>query len=123
MPTATYPAGRVPLGGAQNQISITAVTSIVLPTPAQRRPVDPNIALFFHKTGVAVLEMWLTLEAQNARMTTDGSTPSGTNGQLLIAGTAGPFVFLGERLLSSMKFISPIAGGLISYSFYFIEAV
>jgi hypothetical protein len=123
MLVGTYSAGRVPIGGSQNQVAITAVTTIIIPTTAQRKPIDPNVALFFHKTGVPVMEMWLTLEAQSARLTTDGTTPSATNGHLLLIGGLGPFVFLGERLISSMKFISPVAGGLISYSFYFMEAL
>ena len=117
----TYPCGRIPIGGAQNQVSIAAVTSIILPTAAQRAPTDPNAASFKYKFGVGVLEMWLTLEAQNARFTTDGSTPSNVVGLLLIPGGIGPITFLGERNIAAMKFISTVAGGLISYSFYFLE--
>ena len=118
---ATYAAGRVPIGGSQNQILITAVQTIIMPTPVQRTPVDPNVALFKRKFGVPVLEMWLTLEAQNARLTTDGTVPSATNGLLLTQPTTGPFIFLGERLISAFKLISPVAGGLISYAFFFME--
>lgn len=120
---AVYNVGRVPLGaGSQNQIAITAVQSIILPTATQRVLFTGSLTPTARKHAVPVLEMWLTLEAQNARFTTDGSTPSATVGLLLIPGGLGPVVFLGESLIASLKFISPTAGGLISYSFYMLEA-
>lgn len=118
---ATVNAGRIPIGGEQNQVSITAVKTITLPTAAQRQSLAPvPYSTAFKKTVFPLLEMWLTLEAQNARLTTTGTTPDATHGHLLISGGLGPFVFTGEELIASMKLISPTAGGLISYSFYFV---
>jgi hypothetical protein len=114
--------GRVAIGGPQNQISITAVKSITLPTAAQRVPLA-SITGAAKILTIPTLEMWLTLEAQNARLTTDGTVPSAVNGHLLSAGGIGPFVFTGEQLIASMKLLSPVAGGLISYSFYYLEAM
>lgn len=111
--------GVVPIGGAQSNIVITAATAIVPPTTAQRAQVGTAAATEFKKLSMGTLVMWLTVEGQDARFNTDGSNPTTAIGLLIKAPTTSPLVFVGERMIRALVFISVIAAGTISYRFFF----
>jgi hypothetical protein len=107
-------SGVVPIGGAQTNIVITAATAIVLPTSAQRAPLD--VATGFKPGTLGQLIMWLAIELQDARLEL-GSAPTVANG-LLFKQTSAPIVFTDEREMKLMQWISIVAGGTITYRFF-----
>ena len=113
--------GVVPIGGPQTNVVITAATAIVVPTALQRAQVGgPGTEFAGRGTqpkATGILVMWLTVELQSARMDI-GVAPTTANG-LLIQPTVAPIVFTGERLIRALQFISTVAGGTISYRFFF----
>jgi hypothetical protein len=111
-------AGVVPIGGPQSGIVITAATALVLPTSAQRAQIaGPGTEFKIKATGILVC--WLTVELQDARFDVGVAPSTGTG--LLLKQTAAPVIFTGERLLRALQFISVVAGGTISYRFFFKE--
>jgi hypothetical protein len=84
-------------------VSIDAAAGLTLPTTAQ-----------LARGGV--LELILSVDTQNARITTDGTTPTATNGILLTAGS-GPLIIRGALTIAALKIIGVVAGGKINYNF------
>lgn len=103
MSAPTEEIGALPLAADQYGIVITAATTIVVPTTAQRAKHGGELTLV------------VSVEGQNARVTWSGTAPTTTNGILFNIGT---YTFRGEPLIKAMKWISVVAAGTISYGFY-----
>jgi hypothetical protein len=95
--------GALPLNIGQYAVSTAAATTITMPTALQRK-----------KKG-GLLTILISVEAQNHRLTIDGSTPTAATGILF---TPGTYTFRGEQLIKAMQWITAVAGGQISYGFY-----
>ena len=104
----TEEIGGVPLPTGSYNIGIDTVKTITMPSTAQRA-----------KFG-SIMELLLSVEIQNARITMDGSTPSTVNGVLLVA--PGVLTVRGETQIAAMKIIGVAAGGIINYTFTVGEA-
>ena len=117
------PAGVIPLGGGQSNVTIAASTSIILPTTAQRAAVVAQAGAFKQR-GVIILEMWLTVKVATANFITTGGTIVNGQGQSMGV-TQAPVVFVGEQMLLALRFIEAVAanGATISYNFFMQEAV
>lgn len=111
--------GVVPIGGPQNNISITAATGIVVPTGAQRAQVGANVPAERKTFSSGILVMWLCIELQDARV--DFNVAPTTSTGLLIKQTTAPVIFTGERNIRTLQFISVVAGGTMSYRFFLKE--
>lgn len=95
-------------GGVLVPTNIDAVSSLTLPTTAQRG-----------KGGV--LSAYIQVEAQAARWSVNGTNPSAANGMLLAPTTAtvqNTLIITGEEALSAFRIISATAGSLITYQFF-----
>lgn len=103
MSTYTAEVGAKPLLIGQYAVNIDAVTTITMPTTAQLT------------THAGVLELTLSVESQNARMTFDGTAPTATNGILLAA--PGVLTIRGQASISALKIIGVAAGGKANYGF------
>lgn len=103
MATATSEVGSRPLPIGQYAVSINTAISLTLPTSAQ----------LISRGGI--MELVLSLETQNARVTFDGSVPTTTNGVLLTA--PGTLTVRGQAMISALKIVGVANGGVINYTF------
>ena len=104
MASRTEETGSIGVNAGQTNVSITANTTLTVPTATQRP-----------KRGM-ILQCVLSLEAQNARYRYGTAATAGT-GVLLAAPAV--IVLRGERQINAFNIISVVAGGVINYEFSF----
>jgi hypothetical protein len=103
MSNYTVEVGAKPLLIGQYAVNIDTAISLTLPTTGQLT------------THAGVMELFLSVETQNARFTLDGTSPTTTNGVLLTA--PGFLTLRGQAIIAALKIIGVAAGGTINYGF------
>jgi len=103
MSNYTSEVGGKPVLIGQYNVGIDTAISLTLPTSLQG------------VSHAGILELFLSVETQSARITIDGSAPTTTSGVLLTA--PGFFTMRGYANISALKIIGVAAGGIINYGF------